>query len=137
MGRISLELQRSSQRSALEVPDDLRGREPGAMGQTFYETQFDSRQGPKVFLSSKRPDRTWVPISYLFSGQMERCQQRYRGRGVKLTTHFHLEPNLIMTRAIIYPHIWLMDEHRKIFNLYVNIGISIMMDPGSGANDCS
>jgi len=50
---------------------------------------------------------------------------------VKLITHLHLEPNLIMTTGIVYSDVWLLDEHRKNCNVYVNIGLSIMMYPGS------
>ena len=56
---------------------------------------------------------------------------------MKLTTHLHLEPTLIMTTGITYPDVWLLDEHRENFNLYVNIGLSIIMDPGSRRNDFS
>jgi hypothetical protein len=49
---------------------------------------------------------------------------------VKLITYLHLEPKLIMTTAINYPHVWLLGEHRENFNLYVNIGLSTVLDIG-------
>ena len=48
---------------------------------------------------------------------------------MKLTTHLHLDPKLIMPTTINYPHLWLQDKDRENFNLYVNTGLSIMMDP--------
>jgi hypothetical protein len=56
-----------------------------------------SAKGWEFFSSSPRPNRLWDPHSIL--------SNRYRGffhRGVKLTTHVHLVPNLIM-RTVILP----------------------------------
>jgi len=47
------------------------------------------------------PDRSWVPLRLLSEGYWEFFPRGLTGRGVKLTTHLHLEPKLKMRGATL------------------------------------
>jgi hypothetical protein len=54
------------------------------------------------FLYPLCPDRLWGPTSRLYNGYRWSFAGLKRGRGVTLTTHFHLMPRSIISRSCIY-----------------------------------
>jgi hypothetical protein len=56
----------------------------------------------RILSSPRRPDRLWDPPGLLANGYRGLFLKGYSGRGVKLTTHLELVPNLRMVDLYIH-----------------------------------
>jgi len=77
---------------SVNIATQLRARRP----------EFNSRRKLGFFPLPPSPNRLWNPPSLLSNGYRELYSRKCRGRGAKLTTHFHLAARL-RTGAAITP----------------------------------